>query len=167
MKSLYGAAATWMIIAMARPPSPAPPRRWRRKAPPAPDLRSRTSKGTASRSPRTRARSWSSTSGRPGARPAAARSRLHRGLPGVQGPGPGDPRRLRRRDDGGGPLEWTRRTGINYPIALATPEIVRDYEPGDYIPARSSSTATAASAFASRVSWTRSRSSACSGSTRK
>jgi len=32
-------------------------------------------------------------------------------------------------------LEWTKRTGINYPIALATPEIVRDYEPGDYIPA--------------------------------
>jgi len=31
--------------------------------------------------------------------------------------------------------EWTKRTGINYPIALATPEIVRDYEPGDYIPA--------------------------------
>jgi len=32
-------------------------------------------------------------------------------------------------------LEWTKKTGINYPIALATPEIVRDYEPGDYIPA--------------------------------
>jgi peroxiredoxin len=32
-------------------------------------------------------------------------------------------------------LEWTKRTGINYPIALATPEIVRDYEPGNYIPA--------------------------------
>ena len=32
-------------------------------------------------------------------------------------------------------LEWTKRTGINYPVALATPEIVRDYEPGDYIPA--------------------------------
>lgn len=32
-------------------------------------------------------------------------------------------------------LEWVRRTGINYPIALATPEIVRAYEPGEYIPA--------------------------------
>ncbi|NTV82026.1 MAG: TlpA family protein disulfide reductase, partial [Candidatus Aminicenantes bacterium] len=32
-------------------------------------------------------------------------------------------------------LEWTKKTGINYPIALATPEIVRDYEPGNYIPA--------------------------------
>lgn len=32
-------------------------------------------------------------------------------------------------------LEWTKKTGINYPIALATPEIVRDYEPGQYIPA--------------------------------
>jgi len=32
-------------------------------------------------------------------------------------------------------LEWTKKTGINYPIALATPEIVRDFEPGEYIPA--------------------------------
>jgi peroxiredoxin len=32
-------------------------------------------------------------------------------------------------------LEWTKKTGINYPVALATPEIVRDYEPGQYIPA--------------------------------
>jgi peroxiredoxin len=32
-------------------------------------------------------------------------------------------------------LEWVRKTGINYPIALATPEIVRAYEPGEYIPA--------------------------------
>jgi cytochrome c biogenesis protein CcmG/thiol:disulfide interchange protein DsbE len=32
-------------------------------------------------------------------------------------------------------LEWTKKTGINYPVALATPEIVRDYEPGEYIPA--------------------------------
>jgi cytochrome c biogenesis protein CcmG/thiol:disulfide interchange protein DsbE len=32
-------------------------------------------------------------------------------------------------------LEWTRKQGINYPIALATPEIVRAYEPGDFIPA--------------------------------
>ena len=28
-----------------------------------------------------------------------------------------------------------KKHGINYPIALATPEIVRDYEPGDFIPA--------------------------------
>jgi len=32
-------------------------------------------------------------------------------------------------------LDWTRKMGINYPIALATPEIVKAYEPGDYIPA--------------------------------
>lgn len=32
-------------------------------------------------------------------------------------------------------LEWVKKQGINYPIALATPEIVRDYEPGDFIPA--------------------------------
>jgi peroxiredoxin len=32
-------------------------------------------------------------------------------------------------------LAWTRKQGINYPIALATPEIVRAYEPGDFIPA--------------------------------
>ncbi len=32
-------------------------------------------------------------------------------------------------------LEWTRKMGINYPIALATPEIIKAYEPGDYIPA--------------------------------
>ncbi len=32
-------------------------------------------------------------------------------------------------------LEWTGKTGINYPVALATPEIIRDYEPGQYIPA--------------------------------
>jgi peroxiredoxin len=32
-------------------------------------------------------------------------------------------------------LDWTRKQGINYPIALATPEIVRAYEPGDFIPA--------------------------------
>jgi peroxiredoxin len=32
-------------------------------------------------------------------------------------------------------LDWTKRTGINYPIALATQEIVRAYEPGDFIPA--------------------------------
>jgi len=32
-------------------------------------------------------------------------------------------------------LDWTRKQGINYPIALATPEIVAAYEPGDFIPA--------------------------------
>jgi len=32
-------------------------------------------------------------------------------------------------------LEWVRKTGINYPIALATPEIVQSYEPGEFIPA--------------------------------
>lgn len=31
-------------------------------------------------------------------------------------------------------VDWTRKMGINYPIALATPEIVKAYEPGDYIP---------------------------------
>jgi len=32
-------------------------------------------------------------------------------------------------------LEWTRKNGMNYPVALATPEIVTAYEPGDFIPA--------------------------------
>jgi peroxiredoxin len=32
-------------------------------------------------------------------------------------------------------LEWTKRTGINYPIALATAEIVQAFEPGNAIPA--------------------------------
>jgi peroxiredoxin len=32
-------------------------------------------------------------------------------------------------------LDWTRKNGINYPIALATQEIVTAYEPGDFIPA--------------------------------
>ncbi len=32
-------------------------------------------------------------------------------------------------------LEWVRKQGINYPVALATPEMVAAYEPGDYIPA--------------------------------
>ncbi len=32
-------------------------------------------------------------------------------------------------------LEWTAKMGLNYPVALATPEIVRDYEPGQFIPA--------------------------------
>lgn len=31
-------------------------------------------------------------------------------------------------------LDWTRQMGVNYPIALATPEIITAYEPGDYIP---------------------------------
>jgi cytochrome c biogenesis protein CcmG/thiol:disulfide interchange protein DsbE len=31
--------------------------------------------------------------------------------------------------------DWVARAGINYPVALATMDIVRDYEPGDYIPA--------------------------------
>jgi peroxiredoxin len=31
--------------------------------------------------------------------------------------------------------DWITKAGINYPVALATREIVRDYEPGDYIPA--------------------------------
>ncbi len=32
-------------------------------------------------------------------------------------------------------LEWTQKAGINYPVALATPDIVRDYKPGEFIPA--------------------------------
>jgi cytochrome c biogenesis protein CcmG/thiol:disulfide interchange protein DsbE len=32
-------------------------------------------------------------------------------------------------------LDWTKQLGVNYPIALATPEVIRDYEPGQYIPA--------------------------------
>jgi cytochrome c biogenesis protein CcmG/thiol:disulfide interchange protein DsbE len=32
-------------------------------------------------------------------------------------------------------VDWTKRVGINYPVALATPKIITDYEPGDYIPA--------------------------------
>ena len=31
-------------------------------------------------------------------------------------------------------LDWTRKMGINYPVALATPEIIASYEPVDYIP---------------------------------
>ncbi len=31
--------------------------------------------------------------------------------------------------------DWIAKAGINYPVALATRDIVRDYEPGDYIPA--------------------------------
>jgi peroxiredoxin len=40
-------------------------------------------------------------------------------------------------DETAGPalFEWVRKAGINYPIALATPEIVRDYKPGEFIPA--------------------------------
>jgi cytochrome c biogenesis protein CcmG/thiol:disulfide interchange protein DsbE len=32
-------------------------------------------------------------------------------------------------------LDWARKMGINYPIALATPDILTAYEPGEYIPA--------------------------------
>jgi cytochrome c biogenesis protein CcmG/thiol:disulfide interchange protein DsbE len=32
-------------------------------------------------------------------------------------------------------LDWARKQGMNYPVALATPEIVSAYEPGDFIPA--------------------------------
>jgi peroxiredoxin len=32
-------------------------------------------------------------------------------------------------------LDWTKQIGVNYPIALATIDVVRDYEPGQYIPA--------------------------------
>jgi cytochrome c biogenesis protein CcmG/thiol:disulfide interchange protein DsbE len=32
-------------------------------------------------------------------------------------------------------LEWIKNAGINYPVALATPDIVRDYKPGEFIPA--------------------------------
>ncbi|MCX6572960.1 MAG: TlpA disulfide reductase family protein [Candidatus Aminicenantes bacterium] len=32
-------------------------------------------------------------------------------------------------------LDWARKQGMNYPIALATPEIVAAYEPGEFIPA--------------------------------
>ena len=31
-------------------------------------------------------------------------------------------------------LEWTRKMGVNYPIALATPEITTAYEPVEFIP---------------------------------
>jgi len=30
--------------------------------------------------------------------------------------------------------EWTEAVGINYPVALATPQIVEAYQPGDYVP---------------------------------
>lgn len=30
---------------------------------------------------------------------------------------------------------WVRDQKMNYPVALATPQVVRDYEPGDFIPA--------------------------------
>ena len=32
-------------------------------------------------------------------------------------------------------LGWAKKMGINYSVALATPKIIADYEPGDYIPA--------------------------------
>lgn len=31
--------------------------------------------------------------------------------------------------------EWVKSAGINYPVAMATPEIVGAYEPGQFIPA--------------------------------
>jgi peroxiredoxin len=31
-------------------------------------------------------------------------------------------------------LEWTMDAGMEYPVALATPEILEAYRPGDYIP---------------------------------
>lgn len=31
--------------------------------------------------------------------------------------------------------EWVTKAGINYPVALASEEIVADYRPGEYIPA--------------------------------
>jgi len=31
--------------------------------------------------------------------------------------------------------EWVSKAGINYPVALATEQVVSDYAPGDYIPA--------------------------------
>jgi cytochrome c biogenesis protein CcmG/thiol:disulfide interchange protein DsbE len=30
--------------------------------------------------------------------------------------------------------EWIDKAGVNYPVALASPEIIEAYEPGDYIP---------------------------------
>ncbi len=32
-------------------------------------------------------------------------------------------------------LAWIKKAGVNYPVAMATREIVTAYEPGDYIPA--------------------------------
>jgi peroxiredoxin len=31
--------------------------------------------------------------------------------------------------------DWAKRMGMNYPVALATPKIVADFEPGEFIPA--------------------------------
>ena len=31
-------------------------------------------------------------------------------------------------------LEWVKEAGMEYPVALATPEIIDAYRPGDYIP---------------------------------
>jgi cytochrome c biogenesis protein CcmG/thiol:disulfide interchange protein DsbE len=30
--------------------------------------------------------------------------------------------------------EWVAQAGINYPVALATEQVISDYRPGDYIP---------------------------------
>jgi peroxiredoxin len=31
--------------------------------------------------------------------------------------------------------EWTQNAGMNYPVAMATPKIIADYQPGEFIPA--------------------------------
>jgi cytochrome c biogenesis protein CcmG/thiol:disulfide interchange protein DsbE len=31
--------------------------------------------------------------------------------------------------------DWTQKAGMNYPVAMATPKIIADYRPGEYIPA--------------------------------
>jgi peroxiredoxin len=31
--------------------------------------------------------------------------------------------------------DWAKKMGMNYPVALATPRLIGDYEPGEYIPA--------------------------------
>ncbi len=31
--------------------------------------------------------------------------------------------------------DWIQKAGINYPVAMVTPKILEDYQPGEYIPA--------------------------------
>ena len=31
--------------------------------------------------------------------------------------------------------DWTRKAGMNYPVAMATAKIIADYQPGEFIPA--------------------------------
>jgi len=31
--------------------------------------------------------------------------------------------------------DWAQKAGMNYPVAMATPKIIADYRPGEYIPA--------------------------------